>query len=432
MAKNQDVSMRAAGQQAAAAFEAIAAYAWERLQPWTSGGEDGRDPAQDYHRLSGMLCALRHLADKIPGVSFRGVLEDGNREYRRQHADYPQRALAAGAAAAARAIDTCQRRMNAPENFRGSAWAPDTLADLREYAPRADQDFPAAIGSITSQLITDLWHHADRQHIDIGSAMTAAHQAYAGQRLAAEGPFQTGLHPGQHPATVLTPSPAAPPPGLIATHQGIITSPADAEWLLVRTAARIDYQARHAPAFPYEPDEDDLLALSRALGGTCGQSAEQVIIQLTPRIETRIADIEQGPDTAAELGREHGHAGIEPHCDLDIDGDATALMHALGVEHPGFGGDSILPRCSGLGGRCLPRYRRLAEPRSDHFSAFALSNICPAALSSCPAWWRAAPAGPAPGGLGISSSGTPHCAAGSPGWSRVTLQRHRLRRRRRP
>src|SRR5216684_970859 len=38
----------------------------------------------------------------------------------------------------------------------------------------------------------------------------------------------------------------------------------------------------------------------------------------------------------------------------------------------------------------------------------------------------------APGGLGISSSGTPHCAAGSPGWSRVTLQRHRLRRRRRP
>ena len=37
-----------------------------------------------------------------------------------------------------------------------------------------------------------------------------------------------------------------------------------------------------------------------------------------------------------------------------------------------------------------------------------------------------------PRGLGISSSGTPHCAAGSPGWSRVTLQRHRLRRRRRP
>ena len=68
------------------------------------------------------------------------------------------------------------------------------------------------------------------------------------------------------------------------------------------------------------------------------------------------------------------------------------------VEHPGFGGDSILPRCSGLGDCCLPRYRRLAEPRSDHFSALVLSNICPAALSSRPAWWRAAPARPAPGG----------------------------------
>ena len=34
------------------------------------------------------------------------------------------------------------------------------------------------------------------------------------------------------------------------------------------------------------------------------------------------------------------------------------------VEHPGFGGDSILPRCSGLGGYCLPRYRRLTEPRA--------------------------------------------------------------------
>src|SRR5204863_2498305 len=54
------------------------------------------------------------------------------------------------------------------------------------------------------------------------------------------------------------------------------------------------------------------------------------------------------------------------------------------LEHPEFGGDSILPRCSGLGNRCRPRYRRLTEPRADHFSASVLSNICPAALSSFP------------------------------------------------
>ena len=90
------------------------------------------------------------------------------------------------------------------------------------------------------------------------------------------------------------------------------------------------------------------------------------------------------------------------------------------VEHPGFGGDSILPRCSGLGGRRLPRYRRLAEPRSDHFSAFVLSNICPAALSSCPAWWRAPPARPPAGGWASPRRAPAVCAAGSPGWARVT------------
>jgi len=334
MAEDQIFSERAAGQHAVAAFEAIAGYAQERLRPWTADGrEGGREPAQDHYRLSGMLCALRHLTDKYAEVSFRSVLEDSNHEYRRQRAD-PHRTLAAGAAAAARAIDACHRSINAPQQFRDSAWPPDALANLREYAAWAGQGFPAVIGSITGQLITGLWHYADRQHIDIGTAMTAADQAYATQRLAAEGPFHTGLDLGQHPASALAPSPAAPASGLIAARQGIVTSFADAEWLLVRTAARIDYQARHAPASPYEPDEDDLLALSRALGGMCGQSAGQIVIQLTPRIEARIAEIERGPQTAAELGRAHGQSGTEPYCDLEIDGDATALMHALGETEP--------------------------------------------------------------------------------------------------
>ena len=334
MAEDQIYTGRAAGQHAVAAFEAIAGYARERLRPWTAGaGQGGREPAHDHNRLSGMLCALRHLTDKYAEISFRSVLEDSKREYRRQRAD-PHRALPAGAAAAAWAIGTCHRSINTPEQFRGSAWPPDALEGLRGYAAMAGQGFPAAIGSITGQLITDLRHYADRQHIDFGTVMTAADQAYASQRLAAEGPFQTGLDPGQHPAPVLTPPAPAPAAGLIATRQGIITSLADAEWLLVRTAARIDYQARNAPASPYQPDQDDLLALSSALAGMSGQPAEQVIIQLTPRIEARITEIERGPETAAELGRGHGHAGTGPYCDLDIDGDATALMRALGKTEP--------------------------------------------------------------------------------------------------
>jgi hypothetical protein len=334
MAKDRILTERTAGQHAVAAFEAIAGYARERLRPGTAdGGQGGREPAQDHDRLSGTLCALRHLTGKYAEISFRSVLEGSTHEYRRQRAD-PHRTLPPGTAAAARAIDTCHRSINTPAQFRDSAWPPVALAGLREYAAWAGQGFPAAIGSITGQLITDLWHYAGRQHIDFATAMTAADQAYASQRLAAEGPFQTGLNPGQYPASALTPSPAAPASGLIATRQGIVTSFADAEWLLVRTAARVGYQARHAPASTCKPDEDDLLALSRAIGGICGQPARQIVSQLTPQIEARIAEIERGPDTAAELGREHGQAGTGPYCDLDIDGDATALMHALGETEP--------------------------------------------------------------------------------------------------
>ena len=96
------------------------------------------------------------------------------------------------------------------------------------------------------------------------------------------------------------------------------------------------------------------------------------------------------------------------------------MVYANAVEHPGFGGDSILPRCSGLGGRCLPRYRRLAEPRSDHFPLlFCRTSVqlrCPAAPPGgglC----RQAPAG---GELGHLLVGHPLCAAGSPGRARVT------------
>src|SRR6266496_6821457 len=65
-----------------------------------------------------------------------------------------------------------------------------------------------------------------------------------------------------------------------------------------------------------------------------------------------------------------------PNTTVPAPSSTKPAIMICGLEHPGFGGDSILPRCSGLGGRCLPRYRRLAEPRSDHFPLIVLSNIC--------------------------------------------------------
>jgi hypothetical protein len=44
--------------------------------------------------------------------------------------------------------------------------------------------------------------------------------------------------------------------------------------------------------------------------------------------------LEDGPAKAAALGREHGHAGSPPYCDLSTEGDAAALVGALGETEP--------------------------------------------------------------------------------------------------
>ena len=333
MTEDQTFSARANARDAIAAIEAVGIYAKAQL-PVIAASDRRHDPEQDHERLYRLLGALRHLADNLNGVSSTEALRAAHGEYERQRARDGYLTVAQRAAVAELAIEACERSTGSPGRYRDSVWPPDTLADLRRYADGQGIGFEAAMSRLMVWLLADLRHCADWQGIDFAAAMTAGERAYAEQRLGAEGSFDTGLDPAQRLDTVLAPSPAAPASGLIATHQGIVTSFADAEWHLVRTAARIDCQARHGPASSYEPDEDDLVALSRALAGMCGQSAEQVIIQLTPRIEARIKEVEQGPDTAAGLGREHGHAGIEPYCDLDIDGDATALMHALGETEP--------------------------------------------------------------------------------------------------
>jgi hypothetical protein len=333
MAEEQISSARANARDAIAAFEAVGIYA--KAQPPVNAANDRRrDPEQDHGRLYRMLGALHHLADNLNGASFTEALSAAREEYERQRISDSHLALAPRAAVAELAIEARERSTGSLGRYRDGFWPPDALADLRRYADGQGIGFEAAMSRLTIGLLADLRHYADRQGIDFAAAMAAGERAYTEQRLGAEGPFETGLDPGQRLDTVLVPSVTAPPFRPVPAHQGIITSFADAEWHLVRTAARIDYQARHAPASPDEPDEDDLLALSRALAGMCGQSAEQIIIRLTPRIEARIAEIEQGPDTSAELGREHVHAGIEPYCGLDIDGDATALMHALGETEP--------------------------------------------------------------------------------------------------
>jgi hypothetical protein len=312
-----------------AAREAINAYWQAQLQPGEAASSDtGRDPAEVNDRLCRMTCALRHLADRITGLSFTLALATAKSDHVRQEGLESPAAIAHRAATAAQALDVYDLKVAMPPLYVPGRRT-GTLADLRHRADMQGLSFEAVMTRLTAELLCDLHHYSDRHATDFESVLAASYRAYAGQRLSAEGPFGTGQDSSLHPA-LLIPSAAAPEFELIAIHQGIVASFAEAEWHLIRTAARIDYQARQAPEYPYERDEDDLAALSRALGEMCGTSAEQIIIQLTPQIEARIAAIERGPDKAAELGHEHGRAGGQPYCGLDIDGDATELMLAFG------------------------------------------------------------------------------------------------------
>jgi hypothetical protein len=324
------------GHRSSAALEAvyrIYAHPDVHFRAQEAGGSGtGRDPGEAHDRMSRMTCALGHLSDSFAGLSFAHLVTRADTAYNRQCNQESPAEIAGRAAMAARAIEVYDRQVTTPPAAtRGRSRA--AVVDLNRIARLQGLTIEALITRTATGLLGDLHHYADRHGTGYRDAMTAGHQAYAAQRLAAEGPLQTGQDTSHSP-TLLPRPPDAPAFELIATHQGIITTFPDAEWHLVRTAARVDYQARHLPQYPYDRDDDDLIALSRALGRMCGLTAEEVVRALTPRIETRITEIEQGPDAAADLGREHGRSGAPPYCDLDIDGDAAALMHASGETEP--------------------------------------------------------------------------------------------------
>ena len=234
----------------------------------------------------------------------------------------------AGAEAAAAAIDIYEFTMPARMRRPGSFWPLGTLAEFDSYASSRGISWEAAVARLTSGLVASLRQYADHQGLDFGSAMAAGLRAHAQQCLSAYGPIDIGLVPDRRPAVILTRSAAAPFEPVV-THQGVVTALGDAEWLLIRTAARIEHIEQHE-YLTSDRDLDDRRALTDALARACSLPAADVLSQLTSKIADRVTEIEHGPAEAAQLGREHGRAGTEPYCDLDIDGDATALLSALG------------------------------------------------------------------------------------------------------
>lgn len=316
---------RANARQAIAAFEAIGVLARaEDLPPDALPPSARRSPAQEHARLARTLCALRHLADQFSGLSFGDVLDAAHEQYRLPSTGYARPTAAPRVWIADEAIGICERSITAPRPYRGSFWPPDTLSYLRGYASQHGLGFESAVAVLTTRLTADLRHYADYQGADFQQALSAGLTAHARQRLSAEGPFETGQDPAPSSQTATT-VPFRP----TATNQGVVISATDAEWLLVRTAARNQGREQHGvPAD--QRDADDQRALAEALAGARGRPAGEILNGLAPRIAARITQIEDGPATAAELGREHGRTEAPPYCDLDIDGDATALMRALG------------------------------------------------------------------------------------------------------
>jgi len=323
-------AIRSNARSAIAAFEAIGTLA---------RAEDGaldavppaapRDPAQEHARLARTLCALRHLADEFGQLSFGDVLRAANDRYALAGGDYSRAATGPRARIAAELISICEAGITAPTQHRGGFWPSDTLASLHGYAGRRGLDFNAAVTRLTTRLITDLRHYANHQGIDFQAALASGFRAHASQQLRAGGPFETGQPPGR-----LSPAPGYALPGavsfrMVPTNQGVVVSPADAEWLLTRTAARNREREQHG--YPASPrDTDDQRVLAAALAEATGLSPAEILGGLAPQIADRVQQIEGGPQAAAELGREHGRTGAPPYCDLGIDGDATALFHALG------------------------------------------------------------------------------------------------------
>jgi hypothetical protein len=286
-------------QRAAAGFEAIIAYV------------QASDPDLVQDRLVRLLCDLRHYAHRTNGLGFAEVLERAREDHERQQAGV---ASLARDMAAARAVD-----------------------GHKLHAPQRDGERDAAVekasAGLSPALISDLWHYADTHGADFTEVLAMSERSYTEQRLQEEGPFLAGCHTISR--ALPSPSPAVPSFQPAATSQGVVTSVGDAEWLLVRTAARLqELEQRGHTALALPSDISDRRVLSEALGAACELTGPEVLRRLEPWIRERVESIRSGVADAAAMGHEHGVTGIEPYCRLDMDGHDSRLMDAFGETEP--------------------------------------------------------------------------------------------------
>ena len=102
----------------------------------------------------------------------------------------------------------------------------------------------------------------------------------------------------------------APPFQPVRTRQGTVASLAEAEEVLISTAARIQISHLHKTR-PARADIKDRQLLASALGQACGLTPREMLrqaeIQVTATVQRELA-----MQAAADLGREHARTGTRP------------------------------------------------------------------------------------------------------------------------
>jgi hypothetical protein len=216
----------------------------------------------------------------------------------------------------------------------------------------ADGHQPASTGDVVTGLLTCLRQYADRYGIDFGEALTASSRAWTAQRGDDEHAYQVGQEVQLRDDVVLSPSLAslpargvvvamypgglslptyavrfpgevnampftgpeiqpAPPFPPVRTRQGTVASLAEAEEMLISTAARIQVSQLNKTR-PARADIKDRQLLASVLGQACGLTLEEMLRQAATKV-TAAVQRELAMQAAADLRHEHARTPNQPH-----------------------------------------------------------------------------------------------------------------------
>lgn len=289
------------------AFQALAGYAAARVLTGLGPPRPGRTPPGAGERITSLLTGLRHSADSdTGGFRFGHALDAGRTQYR--HA--AERRLLARlpvSAAADLALTLHDRALAA-----GKPPQDRHLTALHLAAQVTGRPFGEVLEAFTAALVADLEQYCHEHRISFSQAVTASQTAYTAGLIAHGALADPGTDTRQ---TALLPLPAGPgqiPP--VFTSQGIITSASDAEWFLIRCAAR-NRDSMIRPAGTWDGIRDDSRdqdLLAEALAAVHQTTATGILARLEPAIAARASELADGPDAARHLGYLHGITGTPP------------------------------------------------------------------------------------------------------------------------